>query len=108
MSIIRHIQRLKYIDLMVKKKSTGNLDVFSKKNRLSKRGLLNVIQDMKALGFPIKYSRKLGSYYYYKDGEMVKCLFTLNDFNGSMYVNLTDEQVSELCYSPTSTFERCE
>ena len=79
MSIIRHIQRLKFIDLMVRKKATGDLDTFSRKIRLSKRGLLNVIQDMKEMGFPIRYDRKLKSYYYHEDGELVKCLFTRND-----------------------------
>lgn len=75
MSILRQFNRLKYIDFLVRKKATGSLEVFAKKNGLSKRGLLNIIADMKEMGFPIKYSRELESYYYYENGEMVNCLF---------------------------------
>lgn len=108
MSVIRHIYRLMYIDLLIRKKATGNLDLFAQKNRLSKRGLLNVLNDMKDMGFPIKYSRSLRSYYYYENGEMVKTLFIRNDSEVSKHVNALDSQISKLCFSPTIIFERCD
>jgi hypothetical protein len=43
---------------MTKRKATGDLTTFAKRNRLSKSALAEVIAEMKELGFPIKYDRK--------------------------------------------------
>lgn len=74
MGILRQIKRLQYIDYVIKRKATGSLATFSEKNRLSKRGLATVLQEMKEMGFPVKYSRQLNSYYYEEEGEISKCL----------------------------------
>jgi hypothetical protein len=107
MSVLRNIKRLQFIDLLVRKKSTGSLETFSKKNGLSKRGLVNIIQDMKELGFPIKYSRKFNSYYYYEDGEMVKRLFVKTNIDPASNENMQERDYAELCFSPTKIYERC-
>lgn len=110
MSIIRQIQRMKFIDLLVRKRATGNLETFAQKNRLSKRGLTDILQEMKDIGFPIKYSRRLNSYYYEEDGEMVKCLFLKKGdiISPEQAKYLKGGDVDNLCFSRTRVFEICE
>jgi len=54
MGILRQIKRLQYIDYIIRRKATGNLETFSEKNRLSKRGLSAILQEMREMGFPGK------------------------------------------------------
>ena len=109
MSIIRQLKRLQFIDYLVHKKATGDLNTFAKKNRLSRRGLAKVLEEMKEMGFPIKFSRKLNSYFYEKDGEMVKCLFMTQGEvltrEETREINTLDE--NELCFSQVQVFEVC-
>lgn len=107
MGIARYINRLKYIDHMIKKKATGDLGAFAAKNRLSKSGLSEVLNEMKKMGFPIKYDRSRGTYYYEEDGEMIKCLFLkygeILVREETQCIKVTDE----LCFSPKAVFELC-
>lgn len=110
MSLSHYLKRLEFIDFLTRKKATGNLQVFAKKNRLSKNGLLCFLKEMKDLGFPIKYSRALNSYYYEKDGQMVKSLFIANDqiLNRSELRNIQNIDVKNICFSKKLAFELCE
>lgn len=107
MAILKHIKRLKYIDYLIKKKATGNLENFAKKNGLCKRAMTDVLMDMKELGFPIKYDRTRNTYYYDEKGEMVKQLFVKD---GQV---LTREEMAaigrdeNLCFSEITIFELC-
>lgn len=108
MSIIRYIKRLKYIDYLINRKATGNLEVFSKKNRLSKSAMSEVLNEMKEMGFPIKYDRVRGTYYYNEPGEMIQSLFLRY---GEVLTNenpITITSIEKLCFSPTAIFEICE
>lgn len=108
MSLLKYINRLRYMDFMIKKKATGNLENFAKKNDLSKRAMTDIISEMKLLGFPIKYNRTRSTYYYEEGGEMVKQLFIKD---GQI---LSKQQISEivplnnLCYSEYKVFKICE
>jgi len=108
MAILKHIKRLKYIDYLIKRKATGDLENFANKNGLSKRAMSDVLNDMKALGFPIKYDRTRCTYFYDEAGEMVKNLFIKD---GQI---LTGEQIGRigsvynLCFSATTIFKACE
>lgn len=75
MSLCTYIERLKYVDYLLRTKATGNLSSLSKKLNLSRSHTVEFLNQMKAHGFPIKYCRKLGCYYYFEEGEMVKHLF---------------------------------
>lgn len=111
MSILRHIQRLRFIDYLIQRKSTGNLETFARKNRLSKSGLSLILQEMKQIGFPVKYNRQLNTYYYVEDGGMTECLFIKK---GQV---LTDDEIrniigdrdsNEMCFSKYRIFEVCD
>jgi len=109
MSILRHFHRLQFIDFLIRKKATGTLDVFARKNQLSKRGLSNVLGDMRNLGFPIKYSKTLNSYYYEEKGELVKRLF-FKKVTGNMLHSdeeIDPSKLNNLCYSHTTLYIEC-
>jgi len=108
MALLKYIKRLKYIDYMIKRKATGNPEHFANKNGLSKRAMTDVLNEMKELGFPIKYDRGRNTYYYDEAGEMVKNLFIKD---GQV---LSKEQIAKigkdenLCFSEITVFELCE
>lgn len=108
MAILKHVKRLKYIDYLIKRKATGDLENLACKNGLSKRAMSDVLNEMKELGFPIKYDRLRCTYFYDEAGEMVKNLFVKD---GQI---LTGEQIamigndSNLCFSPITVFQLCD
>jgi len=108
MAILKHIKRLKYIDYLIKRKATGDLENFACKNGLSRRAMSDVLNEMKELGFPIKYDRMRCTYFYDEAGEMVKNLFVKD---GQI---LNKEQIgrigsdNNLCFSAVTIFELCE
>jgi hypothetical protein len=112
MSIMRHIQRLQFIDFLIKKRATGDLNTFAKKNRLSKSGLSIVLQEMKEMGFPIKYDRQSNCYYYEEDGEMVHCLFVkkgqILTKEAAQGILGGDSNINNLCFSKVRIFEVCQ
>lgn len=109
MSVIKYFLRLQYIDFLIRKKATGDAEKFAQKNRLSRSGLANVLKEMKAMGFPIRYDKHRQSYCYTKEGEMVKELF-IEKNNALSRLDLKDvtgTNVHDLCFSETSIFEPC-
>ncbi|MFT3749899.1 MAG: hypothetical protein QM768_16365 [Agriterribacter sp.] len=109
MGILRQIKRLQYIDYVIRRRATGNLETFAEKNRLSKRGLAAILQEMKEMGFPVKYSRKLSSYYYEEEGEMVKCLFVKHgEVLSREEIAGIGNRAENLCFSKVAVFEICE
>ncbi|MFN8250443.1 MAG: HTH domain-containing protein [Ferruginibacter sp.] len=66
MSLINYINRVSIIDSLIKSKSTGNASQLAKTVQLSEPSLLRHIKTMKASGFPIRFSRKYNSYYYFE------------------------------------------
>jgi hypothetical protein len=109
MPIIFYFKRLQFIDFLIRRKATGSLQVFADKNRLSKNGLLLVLKEMKEMGFPIKYSRSRNTYYYEKDGQMVKTLFMEDTqilTRGDMR-KIETKHVNNICFSETTVFELC-
>ncbi|ANI89191.1 hypothetical protein A9P82_07740 [Arachidicoccus ginsenosidimutans] len=137
MSILRYLNRLVFIDYLVKRKATGDLQTFANKNGLSKSHMELTLKEMKEMGFPIKYDRNLHTYYYEKDGEMVKSFFINYDeeetpdkkaktrklnLNNSEDVHILSREeakkvtsstislsydINNLCYSPTMIFQPC-
>lgn len=123
MSLFNHISRLFFIDKLIEKQATGTPEQFARKNRLSKSGLLKVLQDMKRLGYPIAYNRSKQCYSYQEQGEkpvlgaLKKMKFNLEDkmLNGKLTRNdlkkvlSSDPRVdyTKLCYHPVRFFEEC-
>ncbi|MBS1735738.1 MAG: hypothetical protein JSS98_03945 [Bacteroidetes bacterium] len=75
MPFIKYIERIRYIDTLVRKKCTGDLKCLSKKLLLSKSAVSETLRDMKELGFPIKYSKARKSYFYKESGRMTDHFF---------------------------------
>ncbi|NLR78251.1 hypothetical protein [Chitinophaga eiseniae] len=108
MAILKHINRLKYMDFMIKRRATGDLDSFARKNGLCKRAMTGVIGEMKELGFPIKYDRARNTYYYEEEGQMVRSLFSKE---GRLLTNdqlRTIGNYDKLCFSEAYVFEVCQ
>ncbi|MCW3467825.1 hypothetical protein [Chitinophaga nivalis] len=107
MAIMKYINRLKYIDYMIQRKATGNLDHFAKRNNVSRSTLSEILNDMKEMGYPIKYDRGRRTYYYEEAGEMISCLFLKY---GEVLPREKMKQIGmidKLCFSPTAVFELC-
>ncbi len=75
MSILKYIERLRYIDYLLRTKASGDANSLSKKLHLSRSATLEYLKEMKELGFPIKYSYRRKTYYYDEEGAMTKNLF---------------------------------
>src|SRR5690606_469039 len=75
MGIHKYYKRLQLIDYYIHKLTTGNLDAFARKMRISKSMLSEYIREMKEMGFSIDFCRQRNSYYYYEEGRMVDKLF---------------------------------
>ena len=74
-SLHKYIERVKYVDYLIRTKSTGNICVLAKKLNLSESGAEKFIHEMKEIGFPITYCKKEKTYSYEHDGKMVDKLF---------------------------------
>ncbi|RPE12275.1 hypothetical protein EGT74_01585 [Chitinophaga lutea] len=107
MALLKHINRLKYVDFMIKRKATGDLKSFADKNGLCKRAMASVLYEMKELGFPIKFDRARGTYYYDEDGGMVKQLFVTSDQVLSREQVALIGNVETACFSEVNVFQLC-
>lgn len=75
MSFIRYIQKVQYLDFLIRTKATGSQKDFARKANMSKSTLNEYLNDMKDLGFPIAFDRSQNTYYYIESGQMVASLF---------------------------------
>ena len=64
MNFIKYIDRLKTVNKLIKQKKTGSPTELANKLNLSRSQLYETIDLLKIYGAPIKYSRKLRSFYY--------------------------------------------
>ncbi|WP_116876697.1 hypothetical protein [Terrimonas sp.] len=92
---------------MIKRKATGDLESFAKKNNLCKSAMAGVIQEMKELGFPIQFDRNRCTYYYSANGQMVHDLFEIDSKSVSIKESTMMESPKELCFSEIMTFKLC-
>lgn len=75
MSMKNYLDRIRYVDFLIRTKATGSAKQLAKKLQLSPRTTLEHIRVMKDLGCPIKYCRKRNSYYYDEEGKVVISFF---------------------------------
>ena len=75
MSLKLQLERLRYIDSLIRRKATGNQQALADKLQLSRSGLNKLLKEMREMGFPIRYSHQKQTYYYEQDGRMVETLF---------------------------------
>lgn len=97
MSLQTHLDRIRFIDDLIRRRATGDLESLSKKLQLSKSHTTQVIKEMKEVGFPIEYSRKLKAYYYKEEGMLVKHLFEKYEFENDKKENkLSDSNLKKI------------
>ncbi len=85
MPLKTYLNRVSYIDNLIRTKATGNVKQLAKKLNLSQRAVYDYLSVMKELGCPIKYCRKRNSYYYETDGNVIISFFDKkigNPFSG--------------------------
>lgn len=75
MSLNTYMERLKYVDNLIRKRATGDTATLAKKLKLSRSQTLRFIKEMKEAGFPITYSKPLSTYYYAVEGKFDSNLF---------------------------------
>lgn len=85
MPIQKYIERIRYLDYLIRNKATGTVMQLAKKLELSEPGVMKYIKEMKELGCPIKYCRKRSSYYYTEEGKVYISFFDkhFEDLNNS-------------------------
>jgi len=109
MSFLKYFLRLQYIDFLIGRKATGDLETFAKKNRISKRNLVYILKDMKEMGFPIRYDKSRRSYCYTAQGKLTEKLFILDGelLSRDELRKVSMHDVNDLCFSETYIFEPC-
>lgn len=109
MSLLKYFMRLQYIDFLIQRKATGDQETFARKNNLSKRGLANVLEDMRRMGFPIKFDKCRKSYYYTKKGYVPSTLFIEDHerISRSELKGIGTEDFNNVCFSDEKIFTAC-
>ncbi len=108
MALLRYIKRMQFIDFLIRRKATGNLENFASKNRQSKSSLMEVLKEMKEIGFPIKYNKSIGSYFYELEGKMVSSFFQeVGTMMTRDEMKNVSSQADNICFSETKIFEIC-
>ena len=75
MSLSTYLERLRYVDDLIRRKATGDTSALAKKLNLSRSHTLHFLHEMKEAGFPIKFSKSCNSYYYTTAGRLTSQLF---------------------------------
>lgn len=106
-ALVKAIKRLEYANFLIKKKATGDLELFAKKMKLSKRSMAQIIAEMRELGAVIKYDRSRKTYYYGANGE-----FSISKFMeyGQALPREDAGKIGnpeELCFSEKAIFILC-
>lgn len=78
MALHTYMERLKFVDNLIKRRATGNLTTLAGKLNISRSQTVAFLKQMKDHGFPIKFCRKMGCYYYTEEGSLVRSLFQKN------------------------------
>ena len=100
MELRNEIHRLNSLHRLIKMCNTGSPDELAQKLHISKRHLYNVLDDLRALGAKIDYSRSDYTFYYtnsfelhldlqveYLDENDKKCIFAGSFLYNAMFVH---------------------
>jgi predicted DNA-binding transcriptional regulator YafY len=108
MSLIKYIRRLEFVNYLIKKRATGNLDAFARKNNLSKRAMTDFITQLREMGADIRYDRVRKTYYYDKKGEIPNFRFMEYGQVLSREEAALTGDPKNLCFSERAVFIPCE
>jgi predicted DNA-binding transcriptional regulator YafY len=70
MSMLKYVEKLRRIDLLIARRSTGTPREFADKLEIKRSTLFQYLQEMREMGVDIRYSHLLRSYYY-ADGNRI-------------------------------------
>ncbi len=71
MKAFEQLERLKKMNVLIQNKCTGTPEEFAKKLCICQSHLYNLIDELKIIGAPIKYSRARQTYYYTSEFEII-------------------------------------
>ena len=71
MSLLKFIDRLRRIDDLVKRESTGSADEFAAKVGISRSMLMENLREMRELGAEIEYCQRKKSYQYISEFDLI-------------------------------------
>ena len=73
MNITKQKNRLEKIDLLLRQKNTGTSYAFAQKVGISRTTLMDIIDELRSLGFPIIYNYTSKNYEYARGGQLMFC-----------------------------------
>ncbi|MDR9364576.1 MAG: helix-turn-helix domain-containing protein [Balneolaceae bacterium] len=88
MKFVEQIERLKYLDELIRKGNTGTPDELARRLGISRSQLYNLINYFNDLGVPVKFSRRKNSFYYHEDDKNLEITFSIKI--------ITDEEIMVL------------
>lgn len=77
MKFIEQIERIQYLDELIRKKSTGTPDELAGRLGISRSQLYNIIGYLNDIGIGINYSRGRRTFYYNTDGKNIEINFSI-------------------------------
>jgi len=100
MTSLKYIERLQYLDYLIRTRSTGSPAELAEKLDLSLRSTYQALNDLKNLGAPLAYSETEGQYLYLENGKL-EVLFVeevVGGFRNFMYPEESSFSSIELQY----------
>jgi len=64
MKLLQQLRQLERVDSLIRRKGTGSPEQLARRLDLSKRQVHRLINDLRAMGLPIRYCRERQSYLY--------------------------------------------
>jgi predicted DNA-binding transcriptional regulator YafY len=74
MALLKYVERMVLINELIHKKETGNTIDFAQRIGISKRQLLNEMNELKNLGIELKYDRIKKTYFFTRE-QGIEVLF---------------------------------
>jgi DNA binding protein with HTH domain len=102
------INRLRYIDILIRENKTGNAEDLAIEVGVSARTIYKYLDLMKRLGAPIAFNALSKTYYYETEGSFI-CAFTLpnagnnSKCNGAEAMNLSMISINDMIQQMNKT-----
>jgi hypothetical protein len=103
--LTKYTDRIKHADLLIRHRATGTPKQFAGKLSISESHLYNLLEELRLLGMPLKYSKEQQTYYYTELLQLkVDISVTpLNDseissIDGGRNINTPCRTVGKFCY----------
>ena len=71
MNTLKQIERLRKLHGMIKMESTGSPKMVAKRMRISERQVYTLIDQLRTMDAPIRFSRRANTYFYARDFDLL-------------------------------------